>query len=244
MAAVGRRFAWRRWLPLLVLALGSMAFFTAGLQEQFSLERIRQERETLLALVDRWPLLSVLAFAGIYMLMVALSVPIASLLSLLAGFLFGPLLGTLVAVIAATTGATLVFLAARTALGAGWRQRRAGIVHRLRAGFAANAFSYLLVLRLIPQVPFFAVNLAAAFLGVPLATYVCATLLGIVPAAAVIVGLGSSLGAVLDAGGAPDLAILWRLEVIGPLLGLAGLSLLPVLYKAWRGRQAQRQAER
>jgi uncharacterized membrane protein YdjX (TVP38/TMEM64 family) len=91
--------------------------------------------------------------------------------------------------------------------------------------------SYLLVLRLVPLFPFFLVNLAPAFLGVPLSTYVVATLVGIVPGTFVYASVGAGLGAVLAAGGEPDLSIAWRPEVLGPLLGLAALACLPILYK-------------
>lgn len=238
-----RTLTWRRWLPLLVLALGTLAVLATGLHDYFSLERIKDERETLMALVRHYPLPSAVGFVLLYAGLVAFSIPVALLMSLLSGFLFGQLLGTLLAVMAATIGATLVFLAARSALGAAWRQRQAGIVQRLRAGFAANAFAYLLALRLIPQVPFFAVNLAAAFLGVPLATFVIATFVGIIPAAAVISGLGNSLGTVLDAGGTPDFTILWQGEVIGPLLGLAALALLPAVYKRWHSGRGSKPAQ-
>ncbi len=65
---------------------------------------------------------------------------------------------------------------------------------RINAGFAANAFSYLLFLRLVPLFPFFLVNLAPAFTTIGLRTYVAATLIGIVPGTFVYVNLGRALG--------------------------------------------------
>ena len=103
-------------------------------------------------------------------------------------------------------------------------------------GFRRNAFSYLLTLRLIPIVPFWLVNLAPAFFGVPLTTFVVTTVLGIIPGTIVYVGVGNGLGATLDAGEDPDLGIILDPEILLPLLGLAVLSLLPLAYRHWRGR--------
>jgi uncharacterized membrane protein YdjX (TVP38/TMEM64 family) len=73
-----------------------------------------------------------------------------------------------------------------------------------------------------------------ALLGVPLTTYVAGTLLGIIPGVLVYASVGNGLGAVFDAGGRPDLGIIFEPEIILPILGLAVLVILPVAYKKIR----------
>jgi uncharacterized membrane protein YdjX (TVP38/TMEM64 family) len=134
---------------------------------------------------------------------------------------------------AGSVGATLFFVAAR----AGLARLAAGAVPRaaqLQAGFQRNAFSYLLVLRLVPLFPFWLVNLVAGAAGLPLRVYVLATFLGIIPVTFVYASLGSGLGAVLAQGREPDLAVVFRPGVLLPLLALAALALVPVLYRRWR----------
>ena len=86
----------------------------------------------------------------------------------------------------------------------------------------------------MPVFPFWLVNLAPAFLGVPLRTFFVATLLGIIPGTFVFASLGAGLGVIFDAGGTPDLGLLRQPQVIGPLLALAALSLVPILYRRFR----------
>ena len=81
------------------------------------------------------------------------------------------------------------------------------------------------------------VNLPA-FLGVPLGTYVLGTFVGIIPGSFVYASVGNGLGAVFDAGGTPDLGIIFEPEIILPIVGLALLAILPVVYKKIRGRAA------
>ena len=94
------------------------------------------------------------------------------------------------------------------------------------------------VLRLVPLFPFWLVNLVPAMLAVPLSTFAAATLIGIVPATFVYAGVGNGLGAVLDRGEAPDFGLVLEPRVLLPLLGLAFLALLPVVYRRWRERRA------
>jgi uncharacterized membrane protein YdjX (TVP38/TMEM64 family) len=155
------------------------------------------------------------------------------------GFLFstvvdgipGTILAAAIVVIGATVGATALFLAARTGLGEPLRARAGPNLRRMEAGFRENAMSYLLVLRLVPLFPFWLVNLVPAFLGVPLRTYVIGTFFGIMPGTFVYASVGSGLGAILEAGESPDLGIIFKAEILIPLLGLALLALIPVIYK-------------
>ena len=131
----------------------------------------------------------------------------------------------------------MLFLVARHALGDVLRGRAGPFVARMEAGFRANALNYLLVLRLIPLFPFWLVNLVPAFVGVRTSTYVLGTLLGIIPGTFVYASVGNGLGAVFDAGETPDLAIIFKPEILLPIVGLALLALLPIAYKRFQARR-------
>jgi uncharacterized membrane protein YdjX (TVP38/TMEM64 family) len=146
------------------------------------------------------------------------------------GFVFGRWVGTLLVVIAATVGATLVFLAARYLFADAARRRLGPLGAKINAGFTADAFSYLLFLRLVPLFPFFLVNLAPAFTSIPLRTYVLATLIGIVPGTFVYVNLGQTLGRI------DSLQGLVSGETLAAFGLLGAFALLPVLWKKWRAR--------
>ncbi len=227
----------RRLLPLAVLAAGFAAFFALGLHRTLTLDELAERRADLTAFVAAQGGLAVLAYVGVYALAVAFSVPGGTVLTLAGGFLFGTLWGGAYAVVGATLGAVAVFLAARSALGEALRRKARPWIGRLEEGFREHAFSYMLFLRLVPLFPFWLVNLVPAFLAVPLRVYALATLIGIVPGALVYASVGNGLGAVLDAGGAPDLGVIFSADVLLPLLGLAALALLPAAVKAWRGRR-------
>ena len=152
---------------------------------------------------------------------------------LTAGFLFGTWLGGALVRLGATAGAVAVFLIARTAVGSALRDRAGPWLHRMEAGFRADAFSYLLVLRLVPLFPFWLVNLVPAFLGVPLRDLRARDLPGDHPGRrSSSPASGNGLGAVLDHGGQPDLGLILEPRVLAPLLGLAALALLPVALPA------------
>ena len=228
---LGPMAQFRRFLPLAVLLLAIVAVFGLGLDDYISFEQLERNRTQLLDFVDRHPLLAPLAFMLIYAAVIALSIPGGAILTMAGGFLFGVVAATCYVVIAATLGATVVFLIARTALGDALRHKAGPAMRRMEAGFRENALSYLLFLRLIPVFPFWLVNLVPAFLGVPLTTYVVATLVGIIPGSLVYASVGNGLGAVFEAGGTPDLAIIFKPEIMLPIVGLALLAILPVAYK-------------
>ncbi|MSO80882.1 MAG: TVP38/TMEM64 family protein [Alphaproteobacteria bacterium] len=232
----GRRALARFW-PLAVPAAGLALFFALGLNRHACFSVLGNNREWLLAEVARLGFWAPAAFAAMYAVAAAFALPGGTLLTLAGGFLFGTLWGGLAALAGATLGATVVFLAARTAFGDALRRRAGPGMRRLEDGLRENAMSYLLVLRLVPLFPFWLVNLAPAFFGVRLRTYVLATTIGIVPGTFVFAWVGSGLGAVFAAGGEPDLAIVFAPEVLGPLLALAALALVPVAWRCFTARR-------
>lgn len=233
----------RRFLPLALLLAGLGLVFALGLDRYLTLDALSAHREALLAYVTENRVAASALFVLVYAAVVALSIPGGAVLTIAGGFLFGILWGSLLVVAGATAGAVAVFLAARTALGDTLRRRAGPWVQRLEAGFRDNAVSYMLTLRLIPLVPFWLVNLVPAFFGVSLGAYALTTVLGIIPGTLVYASVGNGLGATLEAGGAPDLGLIFRPAIFLPLLGLGLLSLLPVAYKRLRARQGRPPAQ-
>ncbi len=228
----------RRSLPLAVLVAGLALFFLLGLDRYLSFEALSRHHEWLSQQVAARGPVAAAGFVVVYALVIALSVPGGAILTVFGGFLFGIWWGTAYAVIGATLGAVAIFLAARTALGDPLRRRAGPAVRRMEAGFREHALSYLLVLRLIPVFPFWLVNLVPAFLGVPLRTYLVGTFLGIIPGTFVYASVGNGLGRLMAAGERPDLGVVFEPEILTPLVGLAVLALLPVVYKKVRARRS------
>lgn len=224
-----------RYLPLAVLAAGLAAFFALGGTRYVSFEALGQHRDALTAWVAANPVTAPLLYVAIYAVAIACSLPGGVVLTVTAGFLFGTVVGGSVALVGASIGATATFLAARTALRDLLKAKAGPALQRMEAGFHRDAFSYLLVLRLVPLFPFFLVNLVPALLGVPLRTYVGATVIGIVPGTFVFASVGNGVGAVLDQGGTPNLGIIFTPPILLPILGLAVLALIPVVYKRVKG---------
>jgi len=109
--------SWTRYLPLAALGGAMVIVFATGAHRIFSLETIVAYRDKLQAFVDHYGPMAVIAYAAVYVIAVALSIPGAVFLTILGGFLFGWFFGGAVAAVSATLGAVLVFLIARTSVG-------------------------------------------------------------------------------------------------------------------------------
>lgn len=222
-----------RRAPIVVIlasALIAVVFF----RDWLNFDQLEAHREALLRLRDQHYLVTSLAFIAIYAFVVVLSIPGAIVLTLTGGFLFGMFPGVVYNVLAATLGAVLVFMAARTGFGhdmAEGIERRGGAMARLAQALRDNQVSVLLTMRLIPVVPFFLANLAAASVGVRLRTFALTTFIGIIPADIIYTQLGAGLGEVFARGEHPNLHILLRPEFLWPLIGLGVLAALPLLLK-------------
>lgn len=223
----------KRFAPLAVIAVALIAFFVFDLDRYFTLDALREYRGDLRAFATANPLLAPIGMAALYAALVAISFPGAGFLTIFCGFMFGTVLGGTTVVFGATIGATLIFLAARTALGDSLKKKAGPWMEKFEKGFREGEFSYLLIMRLVPAFPFFIVNLVPAFLGAKLRNYVITTAFGIMPATFVYASVGAGAGAVLDAGEELQLAgLLTKPEIIGPLAGLVVVALiLPRLVK-------------
>lgn len=191
-----------RFLPAAIVLAGLAFGYAMGWHRYLSLEFLAASGDSLKAWVAANPVTAPVTFFFVYVFAVAFSFPAASVLTVFAGFLFGWLLAGILVAFAATAGATLLFLAARSAFGNLLRKRVSGRAARLARGFEEDAFGYLLVLRLAPVFPFFVVNIAPALFDVRLRTYVAATFIGILPGTFAYAWLGQGVDSVLEAAAA------------------------------------------
>jgi uncharacterized membrane protein YdjX (TVP38/TMEM64 family) len=244
-----RRF--RQWLPALALVGLIGLAYGFGLHRHVSLVALAENREQLRQFVDSHFLVAVLAFMAAYIAVVALSIPGAAVMSIAGGFLFGWMISVPVTITAAVIGAIIVFQIVKTSLGAALAERAGPLVQRVSQGFAENAFSYLLFLRLAPVFPFFMVNAVAGLCRVPVRTFIIATAIGIIPGSLAFALLGAGLDDVINtqraayeacaaANGAEncsfslDVGSLVTRELLLAFAGLGLVALLPVAFKYFK----------
>jgi uncharacterized membrane protein YdjX (TVP38/TMEM64 family) len=227
-----------RLIPVAILIAGLTAFFVFDLDKYLTLSALKENRQLLSDWVQNAGFLAFIVYVVVYAVATAFSLPAGAIITISGGFLFGPWLGGGLTVIGATVGATVLFLAARYAFADLLRQRAGPAITKMEHGFQENALSYMLFLRLIPVFPFFIVNLVPAFLGVSLVTYVIGTFVGIIPGSLVYASLGDGFSAIVEKGGDIDLGIIFEPRFLLPIIGLAVLALIPVVYKKLQSRQS------
>jgi uncharacterized membrane protein YdjX (TVP38/TMEM64 family) len=239
------------WLAGAVVLLIAVVY-AAGWHRQISPETFVHYRAEIVGFVASHAAAAVAAYIALYIAVVGLSIPAAVFLTVAGGFLFGTVTGALAAIVGASVGATLIFCIARSAVGERIAGRAGPFAEKFAQGFRADAFSYLLFLRLVP-VPFWLVNLASALFNVSLRTFVAATVLGITPAAFVLSFFGAGLDSVLAAqevsfkaclaAGRSDCRVdidvyaILTPQLLAALLSLGALALIPVVVKRLRARR-------
>jgi uncharacterized membrane protein YdjX (TVP38/TMEM64 family) len=247
------RSAVRRWLPLVAIVAISVVAIAIGWDRKISFETLVRHHSAVHAFILEHRVAAVAIYVAIYVVAIALSLPGGLVLTLAGGFLFGGLVGGTAAIVGATAGASIIFIIAKSAFGEHLARRAGPLAEKLADGFRADAFYYLLFLRLVPVFPFFLVNLVPALVGVRLPTFVAATGIGIIPAALAFAFVGAGLDSVIRAQGAIYNACLaaggvaCRLDfdvkaavtpqLLGALAALGVVALIPVAVKRIRARR-------
>ncbi len=184
----------RRLVLVLVLLTIVALFFLSGANELLTLANLQAEQARFQAWLAEEPVVVVGGFFVLYVLMAALSLPGATLLTVLGGALFGFGWGLLIISFASTLGATLAALIARTLARAPLEKRFAPQLERINAGIRREGAFYLFTLRLIPLFPFFVINLVVGLTRMRLWTFYWVSQLGMLPGTAVFVNAGRELG--------------------------------------------------
>jgi uncharacterized membrane protein YdjX (TVP38/TMEM64 family) len=243
----------RRVLPLVVVAVALAFVFVSGLYRELSLEALVRHHAAIAQAVADHPAAAFAGYVGLYIAVVALSIPGALFLTVAGGVVFGTLFGAVGAIIGATVGATIIFLIARGAVGATLVGRAGPTFEKLAAGFRKDAFCYLLFLRLVPLFPLWLINLVPALAGVRLKPYVGATVIGIIPGSFAFAFFGSGIESMFEAKIAAykaclaagqvacrlglDVHMFKTPRVIAGFLVLGLFALLPVVVRRIKARQ-------
>lgn len=234
-----RRISFRRIVAAVVI-IGLVAALAYYAEQYVSFDELRQQRARLEGFVSAHRWIGAFIYMGLYVLVVALSLPGALIMTMSGGFLFGAVWGSVAAVIGASTGAVVMYLMASSRLADPVRRIRRvqQLIRKFEHHARNDAFAYLLTLRMIPAMPFWLINIAAGCVKMRLSTYVLATVIGIAPSTVIYASVGSTLGRVFDSGQEAGINLLLQPQVLTPLAALCLLALIPLAWSLWRRRRA------
>ena len=223
-----RRRSWPRYLLIVAVIAAIAGFYLAGLGEYLSWESVHANVDAWQGRVEQNLLPAVLVFFVIYTAITALSLPAAAAMTLLGGALFGRVLGTVLVSAASTLGATLAFLGSRYLLRDWVQTRYGGRLRAINEGIERDGAYYLFMLRLVPLVPFFLINLGMGLTPIGVGTYVVTSWAGMLLGTFLYVNAGTAIATIESPG---DVLSLWV------LISFAALGVVPLLIRKlvrWR----------
>lgn len=196
--------------------LGAVAaFFYWDLGQYLSLEYLKSSQVKFQALYERHQLAVIAVYMAIYILVTALSLPGAAVMTLAGGGFFGLVLGTVIVSFASTIGAALACLVARTLL-RDWVQQRFGEkLKTINQGIEREGGFYLFTMRLIPVFPFFVINLVMGLTTMRLVTFFWVSQLGMLPGTIVYVNAGKELAKIDSLAGILSPSLIASFVILG-----------------------------
>ncbi len=183
----------KKILLLVVLIVIVMLFFSFDLGQYLTLGYIKSQQQIIHDYYQQNSLLTVLLFFILYVLITAISLPGAAVMTLAAGAIFGLLTGVVVVSFASSLGATCAFLVSRYIMRDAVQQRFAEKLKTINQGIEKDGAFYLFALRLVPAFPFFIVNLVMGLTHLKIATFYWVSQLGMLAGTIVYVNAGTQL---------------------------------------------------
>ena len=223
---------------LIILAISLLIVFGVvyliGVYNPISMELIINQHGQIKNIISEQPILSFTTTIFIVAFLVSIMGPITPI-CILAGFYFGFYEGLIILIIGETLGAIIVFLYGRYLFKEYFLKLLGERFGKFKDGFNKNAISYLMFIRVVGGTPFGVQNLLPAILDMKLRDYFIATIFGVIPWAYILVSLGNGLSNIVEAEQF-DSSMLFKAEYITPLIIIASIVLLPVLYKLLKKR--------
>jgi uncharacterized membrane protein YdjX (TVP38/TMEM64 family) len=204
----------------------AILFFTSlDLNQYINFDVLKQNRAYLASWVDTHCLFSVIIYIVTYLFVAMTSIPIAAPLTMIGGFLFGVILATVYVNIGATLGAILIFLFIRYLLGKRIQKMYKEKLERFNKNMQEFGAYYLIIVRLVPLIPFFLINILAALTNISLQTFVFTTALGIIPGSMVCAYAGKQIGTINSPGE------IFSLKIIMAFIILIFFACIPLILK-------------
>ncbi len=232
----------QKLVVLALIASAIITFFAFDLSQYLSFSYLKENQLLLNNYYQANPVAASLGFFILYVISVALSVPGATLLTLMGGAVFGFVWGLILISFASTIGATLAFLASRFLLRDSVQNRFGSHLERINAGVEKEGAFYLFTLRLVPAFPFFMINLVMALTPIKTRTFYWVSQLGMLAGTAVYVNAGTQLGQLESVSGILSLPLIISFTLLGifPLIAKKILTLLKAnqVYKGYKKPQS------
>ena len=182
-----------RYIIIFFIIILITIFFFSDLKNFFTLSYIKENLINFRLLFKENVLLFSLIFSLIYIMSSALSLPFATLLTLLSGYIFGLTLGAFVVSLCSTVGASIAFLTSKFLFYDFIQKKYKKQLVTINNEFINEGIFYIFALRLVPVFPFFVVNIVTSLLPIKLSTFFWVSMLGMFPATLVYVNAGNEL---------------------------------------------------
>jgi len=231
-----QKLPWKKIALVVGAGILVILFFALDLDRYMTLAYLKESRDGFQALFQTHPVAVLVTYFLVYLLVVALSLPGAAVMTLAGGALFGFLTGLIVVSFASSIGATLACFVARYLFQEGVQVRFKDRLAKVNRGIEEEGAFYLFTLRLIPVIPFFAINLVMGLTRMPLLRFYWVSQLGMLPGTAVYVNAGKELGQITSLGDILSPALILSFVLLGlfPLIMKKGVN----LYRRKSGRGA------
>ena len=228
----------KKGLLFAILAALIASYFVFDLGQYFSLGYIKEQQSAFDALYQGNPALILGGFFLLYVIVTALSLPGAAIMTLAAGALFGFWIALALVSFASSAGATLAFLASRFLFHDAVQNRFGERLKKLNEGVKKEGAFYLFTLRLVPVVPFFIINLVMGLTPLKARTFYWVSQVGMLAGTAVYVNAGTQLGQIDSLKGLLSVELIGAFVLLGifPWIAKAIMARLQSrkVYKGWK----------
>lgn len=226
---------------VIVLLVVVALFFAFDLNQYLSFEYLKQKQAQFDAWFQQSPWLVAFGFFFLYVVITALSLPGAAIMTLAAGALFGLWLGLLIVSFASSIGATLAFLVSRLLLRDTVQAKYGNRLKTINEGVAKEGALYLFTLRLVPAFPFFLINILMGLTPIKVRTFYWVSQIGMLAGTLVYVNAGTQLAQLEGLGGILSPGLIGAFVLLGvfPLLAKRLMTFIKSrkVYRRWQKPQ-------
>jgi len=204
-------------IVLALILILIIIFIQYDLSAYLTLESIKSNQAMVSDYYQNQPIKTIALYFVVYVLVTALSLPGAAIMTLLGGVVFGNLVGLIIVSFASTLGATLAFLVSRFLLRNWIQDKFSSQLKSINSGIEKDGAFYLFTLRLVPLFPFFVINLIMGLTRIKALTFMWVSQVGMLAGTAVFVNAGTQLGQIDSLQGILSPALIFSFTLLGLL---------------------------